>query len=227
MKKIMIAVDAGGSKTKVCGFLPNATKVYESLGGPGAPLVLAGEPQFLFYEQVKQAVTSLQEDYEITIVQLGISGLGIVPDVPKQEAALSQYLGVPVSMVNDALIGLYSLLGIPKAETILVVAGTGSSVIGFKDGKTLLMGGFGHLLTEKGSAFTLVKTLISQIIEKYEQRLPFTRLEKRFMELNGISSVYDFKPFVYLKNKAKMADYAKFISAEASNNDPDAIKILK
>ncbi|MGD9605066.1 MAG: BadF/BadG/BcrA/BcrD ATPase family protein [Bacilli bacterium] len=227
MEKIIIAVDAGGTKTKVCGFTANKDIVYESIGGPGAPIVVLGEPTFSFYPQIKEACDHLKQDYEIVFVQLGISGLGIVPDVKAKEQELSAYLHLPVSMENDAMIGLYSLRGIPKEPSILVLAGTGSSVISFQDGKTLLMGGFGHLLTEKGSSFTAVKTLISQIIDKYEQNKPINALEQKFMTLIKATTVYDLKPFVYLKTKSGIADYAKFISQEALNNDIDAIAILK
>ena len=37
-------------------------------------------------------------------------------------------------------------------EGILVISGTGSAVVGIKDDKTLLYGGYGVLLTESGSA---------------------------------------------------------------------------
>ena len=227
MEKIMIAVDAGGTKTKVCGFKASREKVYESLGGPGAPLVANGKPVFTFFEQIKQAVLDLQTTYEVAFVQLGISGLGIVPNVPSEEEKLSAYLNIPVSMVNDAMIGLYSLVGIPVEPTILVLAGTGSSILGFNQGKTLLMGGFGHLLTEKGSSFAIVKTLISRIIYKYEQNESLKALEQKFMDTIFAHTVYDLKPFVYLKTKSGIADYAKFINQEALNNDADAIALLK
>ncbi len=227
MERVMIAVDAGGTKTKVCAFNHNKEKVYETIQGPGAPQVVNGDTKFTFLDQIKTAVEALKTQYDVVFIQLGVSGLGIVPNCKQKEGQLSEMFGVEVSLENDAIIGLYSLLGIPKHPTILVLAGTGSSTLAFSDKKTLLVGGFGHMLTEKGSSFTAVKTLISQIIEKYETSQPLNQLETKFMDMTKSNSVYDLKPFVYLKTKSQIADYAKFISQEALANDEDAMAILK
>lgn len=227
MEKVMIAVDAGGTKTKICAFAKNKKMVYELVGGSGVPVAIKGEAHFPFYELVQKAVADLKNQFEITYVQLGISGLGIVPNVKSREEELSQIIGYPVSMENDALIGLYSLKGIPTGEQILVLSGTGSSVLGYRSGEKLLVGGYGHLLTEKGSSFSAVKSLITGIIESFEHDVPFTELEKKFMNLIGAKSAYDLKPFVYLRTKSQIADHAKFIGAEAEAGDPQAIAILK
>ncbi|HBP25643.1 MAG TPA: hypothetical protein DD618_01645 [Acholeplasmatales bacterium] len=223
----MIAVDAGGTKTKLCAFTKNKEMVYELVGGSGVPVAIKGEAHFPFYELVQKAVSDLKNRFEITYVQLGISGLGIVPNVKSREEELSALLGYPVSMENDALIGLYSLKGIPTGEQILVLSGTGSSVLGYRNGQRLLVGGYGHLLTEKGSGFSAVKTLITGIIESFEQDGPLTELEKKFLNLIGAKSAYDLKPFVYLRTKSQIADYGRFIGAEAASGDVQAISILK
>lgn len=227
MEKVMIAVDAGGTKTKICAFTKNKEMVYELVGGSGVPMAVKGEAHFPFYELVQKAVTDLKNKFEITYVQLGISGLGIVPNVKSREEELSNLIGYPVSMENDALIGLYSLRGIPTGEQILVLSGTGSSVLGYRNGQRLLVGGYGHLLTEKGSSFSAVKSLITGIIENFEHDVSLTALEKKFMGLIGAKSAYDLKPFVYLRTKSQIADYARFIGEEAALGDPQAGDIMR
>ena len=61
----------------------------------------------------------------------------------------------------------------------------------------MLVGGFGALLTECGSSYFAVKSLVMNIINQYEETLTYSELGKEFMKLIGAEDVGYFRKFMY------------------------------
>jgi N-acetylglucosamine kinase-like BadF-type ATPase len=230
MKQAIIAVDAGGTKTKVCAFSEDETIVYQAIGESGSPAVIP-QDQALgnIFRLVDEVYSHVKDNWQVTFVQIGMSGLGVIRDIKKLENELSDTIGnTEVSIVSDAVIALYSIIENKYKEGVLVLSGTGSIVYGINtDEETMAIGGFGHLLTETGSSFYVVKQLICDAILHYEESKTYRSLDQKFMALIGADNINDFKVFMYHRNKNEVADYAKFISEQALLGDKDAIAILK
>ena len=227
MKKVIIAVDAGGTKTKVVALDENKEIVYEAIGGPGSPAAIKEEALKNITELVLEVYNNVKDDYEVSFVQMGLSGFGVLKDVPRFEKQISDIVKCEVSVRSDADLGLYSIIEDKYECGVLVISGTGSVVAGINDEKILMVGGYGVLLTETGSSYAAVKMLVSNIIHQYEESLTYSKLGKEFMELIGAKDLGYFRVFMYRNTKAEIADYSKFISQKALEGDLEAITILK
>lgn len=227
MKKVIIAVDAGGTKTKVAALNENREIVYEAIGGPGSPAAIKEEALKNITELVLEVYNNVKDEYNVTFVQMGLSGFGVLKDVPRFEKQIKDIVNCEVSVRSDADLGLYSIIEDKHDCGVLVISGTGSVVAGINDGKILMVGGYGVLLTETGSSYAAVKMLVSNIIHQYEEYLTFTKLGKEFMDLLGATNLGYFRVFMYRNTKAEIADYSKFISQKALEGDLEAISILK
>lgn len=227
MEKIIIAVDAGGTKTKVCAIDKNKNIIYKAVGGAGSPATVKEEAFKNIKKLVEEAVFSLKDRYLISLIQMGISGFGIVLDIKKIEAEFASKFDTEVSIESDVTLAMYSIVTDKYDEGILVLSGTGSACFGINKDETFMVGGFGHLLTENGSGYISVKMLIVSIIKLYEETKTYSELGKKFMNHIGATKIGDFRSFVYQKTKGEIAQYAQFITEEALKQDNQAIDILK
>lgn len=227
MVDCILAVDAGGTKTKVCLIDFNKNILYEEIGGPGSPAVLGIKAIDYIFELVTKVFNEHKTRFNIRFIQMGISGLGTIQNKAKYEEQLSRELGVNVSLENDAILALFSIVEDKHQQGALVLAGTGSACYGVDGLNTLLIGGWGHLLSERGSSYTAVRTLILNTIRAYELGQEIPKLGQEFMRLINITAVDAFKVFMYNNAKADIASYAQFISQKANEGDLMAIAILK
>lgn len=227
MENVIIAVDAGGTKTKVVAIDNNKNIVYELVGGSGSPAVVGDKAIKNIFALVREVYENIKDKYNVCFVQMGLSGFGVLENVSLLEDELKDILGVDVSIDSDTNLGLYSIVEDKYNEGILIISGTGSAVVGMKDDNILLHGGYGVLLTETGSSYVAVKSLIVSIINQYEESMTYSKLGLEFLDLIGAKSVGDFRKFMYRKTKDEIANYSKFISRKALEGDVDAINILK
>jgi len=226
--KVIIGVDAGGTKTKVCVFDLKGKILLEHVGGVGSPAVLGNSAIDYIMGLVKNVMLSVMLKHEIIYIQAGISGLGTVPNVSEYEDIYTESFKVKVSMVNDAITLWHAIFKNKFNAGISVVSGTGSSCLAINKNKEMLIGGWGHLITETGSAYAAVRMLVVNMIYEYETNNKLTKLGAKFLEELGYGiDIYKIKIFMYKSDKKEIAAKAKFISEEAIKGDEEAISILK
>lgn len=228
MKKAVIAVDAGGTKTRVALIDEKKRIVSEIYGPAGSPAATSPDASFSVVSGLVEEMSGrFSGDYDIVCVQMGVSGFGIIPDPAAFERRLCERLGLEVAVYNDGYVTLHSLMKGKRGEWIAVISGTGSSCYATNGRETLLLGGYGHLLTEAGSAHAAVKTAAAEAIRQFEEGEPLSPLSRALMEEVGIDNVYRFKVFFFNNPKSKIAERARFISARALAGDEEATAILK
>lgn len=228
MEKVIIAVDAGGTKTKAVAIDENKKIVYEIVGGPGSPAVVGHDAIKTIFQLVEVVNENVKDKYNVSFVQIGLSGYGVLGDNARTyEKELEEKINAEVNMTSDTNLGLYSIVEDKYNEGVLVISGTGSAVAGIKDEKTMLVGGYGVLLTETGSSYAAVKMLIVNTINQFEDNMTYSEIGREFLELIEGKDVNDFRRFMYTKSKAEIASYSKFISAKALDGDEIAVDILK
>lgn len=228
MKPIcFIGVDAGGTSTTISAFLEDGKVIDEVKVGTGSPAVnyqVALENiengLDLLYHQVNST-------HEVAFIQLGISGLQSLTNVKALEDGFKEKYHTLVSIASDAEIALYSVIKDEKINGIVVLAGTGSAVFGKNNDKKLIIGGWGHLLTEQGSAYTLVRNACLKAINHFEKNGINSNFDQKLLKFLDFTSVFDFKPFFYQSHKNDIAKHAAFIKNEALKGDLEAIKLLE
>ena len=227
-KKVMMSVDAGGTKTKVALIDFEKNILFEKVGESGSPAVLKEKAIENIVNLVKETISENNGLYDIVYIQMGISGLGVVKNKADYEKKLSEELNIPVSMENDAMMALYSSVTDEFAEGIVILSGTGSAVCGInKDDLVMLNGGWGHLLTEDGSSYSAVRSLVIKMIGQYERGEEICPLGQKMMAMLEVTDLPNIRNFIYYKTKDEVASFSRLISAEAAKGDPDALEILK
>lgn len=230
MKDIIIGVDAGGTKTKACAFDKEGNILLEVSNGCGSPAVI-GQKKALdnITKSIKEIYEKVKDKYNVVYLQTGISGLGVL-NVPQKEdykIFLESLVNCEVGLDNDAVLAWNSIFSQKNDEGIVVLSGTGSCVYGVKENKGILMGGWGQLSNEIGSAYAIVRELLLRTIKKCEEEGSASPLTNKFLKLFNFTDIYEIKVFMYGNSKKEIASYAEFIINEANNNDQEAIFILE
>jgi len=227
-KKVMMSVDAGGTKTKVALIDFEKNILFEKVGESGSPAVLKEKAIENIVNLVKDSISENNGLYDIVYIQMGISGLGVVKDKAEYEKKLSEELNIPVSMENDAMMALYSSVTDEYEEGIVILSGTGSAVCGInKNDLVMLNGGWGHLLTEDGSSYSAVRSLVIKMIGEYERGEEICPLGQKMMAILEVTDLPNIRNFIYYKTKDEVASFSRLISSEAAKGDADALEILK
>ena len=91
-----------------------------------------------------------------------------------------------------------------------------------------MIGGWGYLLHERGSAYAVVRNIILSAIKHYEKGQPLTELELALLKEMGVSRLVEVKPIFYQQNhKEKIAGYTRFVKEMAHRGNLQAIEELK
>ena len=122
---------------------------------------------------------------------MGISALDVIKDKKAYEDRYALEFNTKVFIESDVLLALFSNFTDLYDEGVLVLSGTGSAVLGIKNTKTRLIGGWGHLLTECGSSYSVVRDFICKLIRQYESEGIISDLGKRFMEHLNYTHIND------------------------------------
>lgn len=227
MERVIIAVDAGGSKTQIALINEFKEKLFSITLGSGSPAVVGVNAIKTIKKGVKKVYEEIKKPYKLSGIGMGISGLGVITNLEEIRYDFETIYNVPVIIETDASIALYSIITDVYNKGILVLSGTGSAVLGINEKETVLVGGYGHLLTEVGSAYMTVNDLIKQSIKRFEKEQIVSPLTKKFFKLIKIDSVHGFRSFVYQQTKREIASFASFIVEEANAGEEEAISILK
>ncbi|MDO9628704.1 MAG: BadF/BadG/BcrA/BcrD ATPase family protein [Acholeplasmataceae bacterium] len=226
MNKYIIGVDGGGTKT---------LGVLFDISGHELKRVEFGFSNFSIDEEiaksnVEKTIAELAmdlEDERELFIQMGIAGYSKIKKSTQFVKSLEKKFNATVDLDSDAIIALYSVKQNKDINVIMVIGGTGS-VLMVSDGEEAnLVGGFGHLLGDEGSAYHLAITALKKIIEEKESNQELSELSKMILKEIEALDYLDIKNFVYNNNKSDIARLAKFIAHCALNHDLDAISLLK
>lgn len=184
--------DGGGTKTEVC--IANAAGA-QTAGAAFGPLNPNGAAADVVRATVRDALgfMAAQEgglDGCAALV-IGIAGVSNAVAARQVEEAVRAggYAG-PLRLLGDEEI---ALAGAIHGHGAVLVAGTGSVCFG-RDarGRTLRVGGWGHLIDDGGSGYALGRDILSAVVRAADGRLPATALTEavhRRLDLGGIGEL--------------------------------------
>jgi len=225
MNKYIIGIDGGGTKT--LGVLYNFEGVELNRVEFGFSNFSMGEAEAKqnIEKTLHELCKNLEEDRELYI-QMGVAGVSKLREQNLYKAKLEAMFNAQVSLDSDALIALYSVKKDQDVNVILVIGGTGSVLMIGEDDHVQIVGGFGHLLGDEGSAYHLVTSALKKIIEDKESNQPDTDLSLQILKEIKAPDYQAIKDFVYNENKKTIAGLSRFIANRALNQDPDAIELF-
>lgn len=191
-----MGIDAGGTKTVAARATPDGQIVAQARSG-GANLSTHGELSVeVVLHEVMEAIGAF-DDRPPLAVCVGMAGVDR-PDEAATVRAILRRLGCRqrVAVVNDALIALVA--GANRAHGVCVVAGTGSIVYGVDAaGVAARAGGWGPVLADEGSAFSVGRQALAAVMRATDGRGPRTALVPAVLQHYGVPTPESLVPTVY------------------------------
>jgi glucosamine kinase len=161
---VFVGIDVGGTKTHVLA--ADAGGVVLDVVFPTSEWQHEGRLDAdLSITRLLESFASLPGAAEASLV-VGAHGLDTEPQVFAFELGLREQHRGEIRAVNDVeLLGWAA--GFPQA--IAVVAGTGSKIVAHRlDGSLLTAGGYGHLLSDPGSAAALARDGVRAVLDAHD-----------------------------------------------------------
>lgn len=202
-----LGIDAGGTKTEcvlgdeqsVLGSAAGSTIKIRKIGDAAATQGLKTVVQ----DVCRKAGVSPDR---IAHTCMGIAGSSIPEVVDWSHRTLGQLVAGQVMVVNDTLIAHHAAFH--GGPGVLVIAGTGSNVLGINDhGQTARAGGWGPIISDEGSGFWIGRAAVAQAMRAHDAGRS-TRL------LNAVMDAW------------KLATRDEVVSMANANPPPDFASLL-
>lgn len=232
MKKYLIGLDGGGTKTKCVVTDFQFNKLYECVGGASNFLIIGTEiVSETIFSLIKESVDNLKINYdEISAVLIGTTGAGRIEDANKlkndfTEFTKSKGIELKFFVESDARIALEGAFsGKPGS---LLIAGTGSIIFGKdKSGNIYRVGGFGKLIGDEGSGLVIGRKGLQAVSKFFDGRIDKTLLADFLKNEFNISDGASLISAIY-RNNFDIASFAPNVIQAAQQNDFEALKICE
>jgi N-acetylglucosamine kinase-like BadF-type ATPase len=227
----LLAVDGGGTKTKVLCADLQGTVIGEGLAGPtNLTATSVGAASFNLREGIRQATQNLGEDVQIKKMVMGLAGMDTSSEHNKAHKifneVLVQFKIENVTLVNDIVIALES--GTDKPDAVALIAGTGSNCYARSaEGTESKVGGMDFLLTDQGSGYAIGRAVLRAAVKSYDGRIERSVLEQLVAEYFHLPSIGELKDAVYnpLLTKPEIAALSKLCDTAFAQGDAVAKSI--
>ena len=220
-----LGIDGGGTKTecvigdeeRVLGKSVGSTIKIKKVGVDAAGKAL----EAAIAEACKSAKVNQQE---IARTCIGIAGSSIPEVTDWTYSVLKQLVAGDVQVVNDALIAHRAAFG--EGPGVLVIAGTGSNVLGMNDrGESGRAGGWGPMISDEGSGFWIGRRAVAHAMRAYDGQQT-TMLLDAVMKSWDLTTIEDL---VSMANSNPPPDFSSLLPAVlqcANGGDNSAGEIL-
>jgi len=164
---------------------------------------------------------------DVVSVCLGMAGVDSAEDKADRLKWVIQIFGdrpLKTQLQNDGIIALAS--GTKKLHGIVVISGTGTIVMSVRDGKQYRASGWGPLLGDEGSGFTLGQHLLKAVCCADDGGPPTIMTQAVLKELQ-LESVYKLIDWTYKDvTWARFAALSQLVFSAAKQGDKIAEQIL-
>ena len=128
------------------------------------------------------------EPFEFVSACFGMTGETEIKEQVLQRIVPTRHLSVVHDSVN-------ALVGATGGEPgVIVIAGTGSVLRGINaEGRELLVGGWGHLFGDEGSAYAIGREAVRVALAEFDQIGSPSKLTPLLFERLGVRSAYELK----------------------------------
>lgn len=224
IKEYYISIDGGGSKTEVC-VMNVKTEHIQTMYYDGININQIGETVFTTRMCEIFDTLPLTESYYIC---LGIPGYGEASETDRTiNNIMAKYLvDDQYEIVNDVKLAHYASFAM--SDGILLLSGTGSMALSIDNGLVQRSGGWGFLIGDEGSAFSIGLKAINHLSKVFDG------IEKPTILYELVCDKYNFDfaskliSFVYSSNnyRKEIAVISKLVDEAAIKGCPKALEIL-
>ncbi len=225
----IVGIDGGGTKTRLVVIDKEGKTLFTSIGGP-SNILSSG------YEESKRSINTvltngiLDNDLEFKNcigMCIGVAGGGRAT-VKGQIEEIIRTAGFKGKLIvtHDGEIALTA--GTEGKEGLLLIAGTGAICYGKNNiGDIVRVSGWGHLVGDEGSAYSIGIKIIRAVMKAYDGRAEATLLSKLLLTELGFSNEEEIITHIYRPQftKEHIAALAVLIEEGIKNNDNISLKI--
>ena len=238
-KKYVIGVDGGGTKTtialadfqaKILSFVETGPSNPRNVGIlTAAKNIAEGINKILKEEKTKKNV--FKKGAEITSIFAGLPAIGeeykSKKSIIKKEISkrIPRKISSTIKIGSDQIVAFRA--GTDKKEGVVLIAGTGFSVHGWKKGKEVKSSGWGWLADE-GSAFWTGQRVLRATLKDIDKRLPKNNLTKLVLRKFKIKEPEELIKEIYQKDFIKkISSLSVLCGKEAEKANKTAVGILE
>lgn len=221
--RLVLAFDGGGTSTRAGLYDDRGALLRERNGDASNPVLCGLERSIAVLTAIGR---ELLAGDTAAVVSAGISGASGAPHRDRIARQLCRRLGAQRAVVTT---DIHALLyaNARTAPAVVVIAGTGSSVIAqSENGEVLLLGGRGHLMGDDGSAYAVVVDALRRCANRLDDEGTLPPLARALTDEAGLSSFQDFVPWIHASSKQRIAELARAVTSQARHGDADASEVL-
>ena len=218
----LIAVDGGGSKTRFLSFDTQGTVHKHAVLRPSNPNGIGIDACVkLLIEGIRQVV---YEPSAPALVCLGVAGTFFARCDDEIEKELK--IAFPHNTF-ECRSDVYNLMRAcdQSGDLMAAICGTGCSVFVQTDGQLHLFGGWGSLISPKGSGLDIVRDAVRAVLEDLTRMGPRTSLTQKLCPQLG-SDETEIVRTVYQMPASALASLSPFVFEALSEEDAVAQKIV-
>ena len=227
MKKYIISVDGGGTKTKAIAYDKDASEIASFISGPGSAAVVSEDEVWNnVIESIDGLLQLIDNNNILVYIQVGLSAYSILEQIEKRKEELTNKYNCLVDIASDTLIACHSIIKDKYEQGVVALAGTGVAVFGMSYTDTCLIGGWGHIIRELGSAYATVHHMALNIIDTLENGHHLSTFQSDFINYLHENNINDLKHLFYFHSKTKIASLVTFIKKYAEEGFDEAKSLL-
>jgi len=212
-----LGIECGGTRTEAILADANGRLLHRARGGP-ANLKLMNDAE------LGRHFNRIAKNFEKpTAIAIGMAGARTEKDWARiRRAAGRAWVGVPCYATNDLETALAAAPKTNAAVRILVLSGTGSCCFGVStSGKKVKVGGWGHILGDKGSGYEIGLRGLKAVLYYYDRDGKWSRLGQRLLRKVALNEPNELIEWVLKASKGDIAALA--IEAFAAWHDKEKI----
>ncbi|VVM05095.1 N-acetylglucosamine kinase, partial [Methylacidimicrobium tartarophylax] len=175
-----LGIEGGGTKTTWILLDSGGEVRRQGLAGPG-------NVSLLQEDEIRKLLAGIRSEVGGEIHSIGAAFAGC--RLPEQRQPIAEMLralwpsAVRVVVAEDARSAFAGAFG--SGEGIIVIAGTGSNVLGYREGRWARAGGWGHILGDPGSAYDLAHIGLQRIYDAFDATGEVVPLGMSFLQTTG------------------------------------------
>ena len=240
MKRCVIGIDGGGTKTVCIVAAEDGSELGRAQGGPSnyQTIGVAGARGALG-QVIEEATRQVGSEFAIHGLCLALAGVDREPDRQAVRSIVAQLLAdgagrlpwrvspADAIITNDAVAALVG--GAGRRLGVVVVAGTGSIAFGLNaQGQQRRAGGWGYLLGDEGSGYAIGLAGLRAACRAADGRGAPTALGERLLAAFGLSEPTDLIGLVYGRwGVPQIAAVAPLVFDSAAQGDRVAKEIVE
>ncbi len=222
--RIVLGIEAGGTRTVALAASDRGAELLRREFGP-ANLRLLDD------RKLRQHFLSIAREMpRPSALAIGMAGARTEQDRERiRTAAAAAWRGVPCLATNDLVTALKAVLPTSQVEaSVLILSGTGSCCFGQdNEGKSVKVGGWGHILGDKGSGYEIGLRGLKASIYHFDRDGKWPALGERLLRALMLNEPNDLITWVQTATKTDIAALAVEVFNAWAARDKIASDILE